>query len=291
MTERSRLPNFLFLGPDKSGSTWLHEALSTHPSVFLAPTKDLYFFDRYYERGLPWYASQFANASRSCAIIGEVCHDYLFSIEARDRIRADLGLPRLMVSLRDPVGRAFSAYRNLLRHGWNVGSFDEALATHSELIEHGRYGRALSRYLEVFPRELIYVGVFEDLQADPQQYLDGIADFLEIDRLVLSEEATRKLYAAATPRHAPSARLAKAVAVWLRNAGAEAAVGRVKRSSIVRSALYRESSSAQVPEPASARLIQEELREDVQLLTELTQIPFGKIWGWPGLGAKAENML
>ena len=47
----TRLPNFIYIGPDKAGSSWLHEMLIGHPEVYLTPAKDLYFFDRYYDRG------------------------------------------------------------------------------------------------------------------------------------------------------------------------------------------------------------------------------------------------
>ena len=38
-------PDFLYIGPDKSGSTWLYEVLRRHPEVFVPSVKDLYFFD------------------------------------------------------------------------------------------------------------------------------------------------------------------------------------------------------------------------------------------------------
>ena len=72
------VPNFLYIGPDKAGSSWLHEVLLTHPQVFMpVAEKDLYFFDRYYDRGLDWSLSQFASATPTQVVVGEVCQDYL----------------------------------------------------------------------------------------------------------------------------------------------------------------------------------------------------------------------
>ena len=53
-------PNFLFIGPDKAGSSWLFRVLGSHPEVYLSPAKDIYYFDRYYDRGIDWYLSRFA---------------------------------------------------------------------------------------------------------------------------------------------------------------------------------------------------------------------------------------
>ena len=65
--------NFLHVGPGKSGSTWLHEVLIRHPEVYLTKAKDLYFFSRYYDRGLPWYEAQFRAARPEHKIVGEIC--------------------------------------------------------------------------------------------------------------------------------------------------------------------------------------------------------------------------
>ena len=146
----SRLPNFLYVGPDKAGSSWLHEVLIKHPDVYLTPAKDLYFFDRYYDRGLAWYAAQFRDA-RDEKIVGEVCQDYLFHPEAAARIHETLGPVRVMVSLRDPVERAWSSYLYMRKHGIGPDTFAEALRSRPELLEHGRYATGLDRFLAALP--------------------------------------------------------------------------------------------------------------------------------------------
>jgi len=64
-----RLPNFLYIGTSKAGSTWIYDVLNRHPDIYMAPGKGLYFFSRHYERGLEWYASHFLGAA-SERIIG-----------------------------------------------------------------------------------------------------------------------------------------------------------------------------------------------------------------------------
>ena len=44
------LPNFLFIGTAKAGSSWIFEILREHPQVFVPDAKDLHFFDKYYDR-------------------------------------------------------------------------------------------------------------------------------------------------------------------------------------------------------------------------------------------------
>src|SRR6187549_648202 len=123
-----RLPNFLHIGPGKAGSTWLHETLLVHPEVYLNEAKDLYFFSRYYDRGVAWYQEQFQRATPDHVVVGEVSPDYLGSPEAPERIRETLGPNvQLMVTLREPAKRAFSAYLYARKHGLAKDTFRETL--------------------------------------------------------------------------------------------------------------------------------------------------------------------
>ena len=79
------LPNCIYIGPGKTGSTWLFEFFKLRPDVYVTPAKDLYFFDKYFERGLEWYAKQFAAADGE-TVIAEICHDYIVSPLAAERI-------------------------------------------------------------------------------------------------------------------------------------------------------------------------------------------------------------
>ena len=40
-------PNFLCIGSQKSGTTWLYENLKQHPEIWLTPVKEIHFFDYY----------------------------------------------------------------------------------------------------------------------------------------------------------------------------------------------------------------------------------------------------
>jgi hypothetical protein len=105
----TRLPTFLRIGQGKSGSSWLHETRALHPEVYLSEAKDLYFFGRYYDRGLDWYRTQFRSTRPGHRVVSQVCPDYVSCAEAPRRIRWCLGPDvRPMVTLREPTERAFS---------------------------------------------------------------------------------------------------------------------------------------------------------------------------------------
>lgn len=264
------LPNFLFLGPDKSGSTWLQRTLSKHPQVFLPAAKDTYFFTQEYGRGIEWYASHFRTAGPDARVVGEICHDYLTDERAAARIREVLPESRLMVCLREPVSRSFSAYLNMQRNGWDIGSFSEAMDRHPELVDNSRYAKHLGRVLDLFPAEQLLVAWFDALQESPQRFLDEVTGHLGIEPMVLREAEAEPSRPAATARSAVVARTVKQLAVASRRVGFDGLVGRVKTRSAVQSLLYKNIAPGgrQVDEGDADR-IRAAVRDDVARLEQL----------------------
>jgi Sulfotransferase family len=275
----TRLPNFLYIGPDKAGSSWLHDVLIEHPQVFMTPAKDLYFFDRYYDKGIDWYAAHFEKATDQM-IVGEVCQDYLFHPEAAARIDETLDSPRFMVTLRDPVDRAFSSYLYMLKMGQQPGSFGDALDGRPELIEHGRYGTGLARFADRFGDDSIYVAVFDDLVADPAVFVDRLLAWLGVDPFVLSDELLESRLPASKARSTGVARLARAAADWTREHNGAEMVGRVKRSRLVQKALYKPLAEKPQMEATDVATIRRRLSDEMELVEERFNVPLRERWGW-----------
>ncbi|MFN8188925.1 MAG: sulfotransferase [Nocardioidaceae bacterium] len=278
----SRLPNFIYIGPDKAGSSWLHEILIRHPEVYLTPAKDLYYFDRYYDRGTEWYAEQFKDATPAHRIVGEVCQDYLFDKQAPGRIAQTLPeAPRMMVSLRDPVERAWSSWLYARKHGIMSPDFGQALREEPSLLEHGRYASGLDRFSEHFARDLFHVAVFDDLAADPQAFLDDVTDFLGIARQPLSEEDREAKLPAASARSVRVANAARRAADWVREHDGARVVGLVKRSPLVHRVLYRPIDKSVVrPDDASVAYIRDQLDDEVTRLERDYGAAVRERWGW-----------
>jgi Sulfotransferase domain len=277
-----RSVNFLHLGPGKSGSTWLHEVLTLHPQVYLTEAKDLYFFSRYYDRGPGWYWAQFRGAGPEHAVVGEICPDYLPCPAAPERIRACLGPDvRLMVTLREPASRAFSAYLYLRKHGQAAPSFRETAAASPDLLDEGRYATQLRRYLNFFPPESLHVTLFDDLQADPQSFLDGVTGWLGLAPQPIPAELLEARLPASKARWLPVASAAKRGANWVRRHDGAEIVGRIKRSALVQRALYTPlGSDRPVMTPEDIAFVHECLGPEVALVEKDFGIPLRERWGW-----------
>jgi hypothetical protein len=263
-------PDFLYIGPDKSGSTWLYEVLRRHPEVFVPSVKDLYFFDRNYDRGVTWYEKFFAAAPVTARAVGELSHDYLFSPEAARRIRSDLPGVRLITSLRDPADRTFSHYLYLRRSGITRAPFSDALANHPELIDNSRYSDHLAVYYDSFPHDRIRVLFFEDLVADATAFAEKVFEFLGVSSAV-DTVVEHPVLAASRPRSFLLAHLAKRGANVARTLGLPGLVGAVK-GGVARRLLYVQYRPEDRPrlDPADRARLIEGYREGVERLARLT---------------------
>ena len=277
--DRSR-PDFLYIGTSKAGSTWLFNALASHPDVFLASSKGLYYFDAHIDRGEDWYLGHF-DGSAGFRARGEISHSYLSSVEAPERIARLNPAVRLLACLREPVDRAFSDYLDLLKNQQYDGSFEGALDAYPRLLDRGRYATHLRRYLEVFPREQLLVQLFDDLKADPQRYADDVFDFLGVSALALPPSELRSRMPAGVPRSRTAATAAKAASQTVKRLGLRRLRSRVKRSAKVRQVLYRPyADDRPTADPATVARLRAEVADEVADLDALLGVPVSRRWGY-----------
>src|SRR5690606_19149476 len=113
------LPNFLVIGAQKAGTTWLYDVLRRHPDIFLPETKELSYFcqldsdgnelNHFSRLDLAWYEGFFSAQDTETAI-GEISPMYLCDEMAPRRIASTFPSIKLIAALRDPVERAASEY-------------------------------------------------------------------------------------------------------------------------------------------------------------------------------------
>lgn len=181
--ERRRLPDFLVVGPSRTGTTWLHEVLAFGADL-PANVKETQFFTSQYHKGIDWYAWQFRNA-RGDRPVGEVC-PYFNPPAARKRIKLHLPDCRIICTLRDPVDRVYSHYKMLLCNGWMRGSFVHNVQTLARMQNMNRYATNLADWFELFGRDRVLVLFYEDLQRNRQEYINRICEFIGIAPIELA---------------------------------------------------------------------------------------------------------
>lgn len=200
-----RLPNLLIVGVPKAGTTSLFGYLAQHPDIFGSEEKELGYFNHFSSlrpagSGLApveSYAARFAGWSRERYAM-EATPSYSYGGQpVIDGIREQLGTPKIILALRNPTERLWSAYtfQRSLGNIASIGSFEEYLticeerrASGADRVETSRLqGLAIGFYAEYVPLWLEAFGadariVFADeLAREPHRVLGDLCRWLEID--------------------------------------------------------------------------------------------------------------
>lgn len=179
----NRLPDFIGIGPARTGTTWLDAVLRGHAGLPRG-IKETDFFDRYYAKGIAWYAWHFRDCDSSLPV-GEICPTYFPLAQAPGRIARHIPACKMICTLRDPADRAYSHYKVLRYRGVARVTFEEALAVHFQVIEGSRSAFHLAGWQQRFGKDNVLVTFYDDLCANPQGYVDSICDFIGIGRIPL----------------------------------------------------------------------------------------------------------
>lgn len=218
----NRLPDFLIVGVQKAGTTSIAEYLNQHPKCGISKIKEPSFFSYY---GLPKEkylklkefnksASSFdvvtdfenyLNLFPKKSIIGEAStHYFYFSKRTIVNIKKFYGKDyknlKIIIILRDPVERAFSAWSMFVRDGKEKRPFLLALKESKETakkmdivefdyIGFSLYSESLMLFLDEF--ENVKIILFEDFKKNPLKVIQDIYGFLGIEKEFIPDVSLR----------------------------------------------------------------------------------------------------
>ncbi len=260
------LPSFFIIGPPRTGTSWLHSVLSQCTGLS-HPTKETRFFDKHFERGLGWYGSHYRDVADGRAV-GEVAPTYFASREARERIARLIPKAKIVCTFRNPVDRVISLYRLKRAYGWIRSTFEEALTSDPEFLESSRYAAYLKDWLKTFGDSQVMPTLHEDMQADPQTYLDKVVDFVGAPRVKLRPSQMSHVLSAegmTEPRHYGWTRTALLLAEWSKAQRLGALVDAAKRLGAMKLFIGGGSPFPELPTLQRARL-RELFRDEVEEL-------------------------
>lgn len=204
-------PDFIMIGAQRCGTTSLFRALMAHPQV-VRPImhKGVNYFDLNYARGMSWYRGHFPiaeiarrkTARYGCPVLFEASGYYLYHPFALERAARDMPSVKLVAMLRDPVERAFSAYKHERARGFERESFEKALELEDERLvgeidrmrddlsyesfchrhhsyrHRGQYAEQLERILGLFPSDQLHIVESEEFFDKPEDQYARLVTFL-----------------------------------------------------------------------------------------------------------------
>jgi Sulfotransferase domain len=269
MASSLRLPDFIGVGPGRTGTTWLHAVLQGY--VGLPRIKETHFFDRYYDRGIEWYAKYFRHA-RPDRPMGEISPCFP-SADARERIARHIPGCKIICTLRDPVERTYSVYMTARHHGViRDVSFGTEFSLTRWVLQSNRYAYHLRAWQSLFGKERVLVTFYDDLLADRQAFLDRICDFIAIPRIPLASvkipgHAMNSF--ARAPRHHHLARRALRLRVALKERRRYVTIELLERLGLWEFCFGRGEKFPPLDPKVAARL-RESMRPEVEELERIT---------------------
>jgi hypothetical protein len=192
----------IIAGTTKGATTSLFQYLGDHPRVCLANIKETRFFLEkgsplpakfHCEDGLDRYGEFFPHCGGDHQRLRvDATPDYLYSPQAAQNIFALLPHSKIIFALREPISRVLSWYRfakqnNSLAESVTLDEYvrkqfnAEFPEQHMRAVAQGRYAQYLKPYYDRFGADRIFVTFLEELQEDPQNVMERLCLFAEID--------------------------------------------------------------------------------------------------------------
>jgi len=268
------MPDFLIIGGSKCGTVWMNECLREHPDVYLTgDTHEIFFFDRHFDRGTDWYAHYFRGYGGQKRI-GDITSSYLADPRAPSRVRAVLPAATLIVSLRNPIERAWSKYLDMWRKGKIPKhlAFWEALERAPEILTDGEYFRCLEPWRQLFPAEQLHLLILDDASWDPFAYMRQVYERLGVDPDFVATKTSGRANEHRTPRSTWAAHVAYRCSDFLHRKGIHAPVELSKKLRLERIVLHRGRDANKDPTPlieSDRARLRQYFREDVAALSDV----------------------
>ena len=184
--------DFIGIGAQKAGTTWIYSQLSKHSAVAFPRGKETHYWNSFGEKSADEWVQLLKPLSQSRSdqqrmITGEITPAYaLLSIEQIAAIRRRCPEIRIFMSLRNPVERAWSAAlmglaRAEMRYEeasdqWFIDHFHSAAS-----LARGDYLTSLKRWWSLFPREQLLIIFYDDILCNPCYILSSLATHFGID--------------------------------------------------------------------------------------------------------------
>lgn len=227
-------PDFLVVGPQRTGTTWLHAQLRYHPEIMLSEPKELYFFSslknpespRFRSNELQWYL-RFFHEPLWRVLLRQAISLWRYHERYRPRVRGEAtasyaGLDRDVIQeivalkpdvkvifmIRNPIERAWShAKKDLARN--RRRRLEEVTEAEFERFFTDPYQLRCAHYTEnidnwvacLRPRHLL-VALFDDIDRDPEALLLEVMSFLGVtsDRRYISADVRKPVNPTATTK-------------------------------------------------------------------------------------------
>lgn len=208
--------DFLIAGVQKSATTSLAYYLEQHPKICKHKSREMPYFsleDEYRLGYLANFKRYFNHCSQSDKILAKSV-TVIQDLEVMQKVYQHNPDMKLIVVLRNPIDRAYSAFWFARKMGWeSINNFEEALNVeegrknkdmviqrNTSYKKNGEYLNHLNNLFSLFPKEQVYILLQEDLQEDANKVCQqvfkyfGLEEYTSINMKRINEAAMPKFF-------------------------------------------------------------------------------------------------
>ena len=188
--------DLMIAGAQKAGTTSLLRYLGQHPKICTHFQIELGYFilDEQYKKGETFLFSEYFKDCNSKDKIVAKNIGIMYEEKAMERLKKHNSNVHIVLILRNPVERAYSAYWYARRKGWeNLKTFEEAIEAepkrlkedpfkwrHCAYLERGKYIKYIKKLQNYYPKENIHIFFFEELKKNPLDIYKKTLEILNI---------------------------------------------------------------------------------------------------------------
>lgn len=204
------IPNLFIVGAPRAGTTTIYNWLNMHPQVNMSKIKEPAYFTHF--KNITWGGPRSENLNKQFKFTkeeylslfengkykywGEASSDYLWTKESSTNIYTFTKKyncsPKIIISLRNPVERAYSEYIFNRMRGVEDLSFEDAIKEEkirmqkkfNPLFYHvarGLYYEGVKRFIDTFGKENVLILEFNEIISNSYKTYSNICEFLQIE--------------------------------------------------------------------------------------------------------------
>lgn len=189
-----RVVDFIIAGTMKGGTSAAKVNFAKHPDISIVE-KEIHYFDNKdnFQKGVEWYKGHFNYAKK---MVGDKNHDIMYEYSCLELVQNLNPQVKLIIFLRNPIERAYSHWKMLrdifhYKFSFEYSVMDEInnrmgenrdpkLAFYYHIVQRGFYYEQISKMLEYFPRDNIYITVSEKTRNNMKEEYQKIFTFLNL---------------------------------------------------------------------------------------------------------------
>jgi len=210
-------PNFIIVGVSRCGTTSLFQYLKQHPEIGFSRIKEPKFFsskninfphtgpgdntvDSKIIKNEEQYFESFKHL-QNFKVVGEASSDYFYYHEHTiAEIKESLGDVKIIICLRNPIERAYSAYSNLIRDSRETLTFENAIPQETDRLSSnydwmwayrkgGLYSDGVIAFNAAFSN--VKVILLDDLEQKPKKVIEEVCNFLNVSPNINIDYSTK----------------------------------------------------------------------------------------------------